>query len=124
MLFAQQLACLLSLDGAQCAELGWNWGEIFFFFTVWLLFLSIICFQDIVQPLLPVLHQIPLKMKHSGGFAESGFRSPFWFSCSRSMKGGCTETVLIIYLCAIALDKVYQNILSYLLGEAFIVSTS
>lgn len=32
------------------------------------------------------------------------------------MKGGCTERVLIIYLCAIALDNVYQNILSYLLG--------
>lgn len=42
------------------------------------------------------------------------------------MKGGCTETMLLIYFCAIALDKVYQNqnILSYLLGEAFIVSTS
>lgn len=24
MLFAQQLACLLSPDGAQCAELSWN----------------------------------------------------------------------------------------------------
>lgn len=96
-------------------------GGRLYYGLIGFLSLRITWFQDTVQPLVPVFHQIPLKTKHSGGFTDSGFQSWFWFSCPHSMEGGSTETVLIIYLCAVALDKVYLHVLSCLLREALIV---
>lgn len=50
-------------------------GGRLYYGLIGFLSLRITWFQDTVQPLVPVFHQIPLKTKHSGGFTDSGFQS-------------------------------------------------